>query len=80
MKPIPAIVPPPATAAQPTGGRSRRRLSRVSSHELPRIPTGFPTTYPKKIPSVIGDETAWPRKAPSTTMPAFASANSGTIT
>ena len=35
VKPIPAIVPPPATAAQPTGGRSRPRVSRVSSHELP---------------------------------------------
>ncbi len=33
VKPIPAIVPPPATAAQPTGGRSRPRLSRVTSHD-----------------------------------------------
>ena len=44
VKPIPAIVPPPATATQPTGGRSRRPLSRVRSHELPRMPTGLPTT------------------------------------
>ena len=33
VKPIPAIVPPPATAAQPTGGRSRPRLSRVASQD-----------------------------------------------
>ena len=30
VKPMPAIVPPPATAAQPTGGRSRPRVSRVA--------------------------------------------------
>src|SRR5438094_759727 len=44
VKPIPAIVPPPATAAQPTGGCSRPRLSRVASHVHPRMPTGLPTT------------------------------------
>ena len=44
VKPMPAIVPPPATATQPTGGCSRLRLSRVTSHEQPRIPTGLPTT------------------------------------
>ena len=44
VKPIPAIVPPPATAAQPTGGCMRPRLSRVTSQEPPTIPTGLPTT------------------------------------
>ena len=44
VKPIPAIVPPPATAAQPTGGRSRPLLRNVTSHAVPAIPTGFPTT------------------------------------
>ncbi len=44
VKPIPAIVPPPATAAQPTGGRSRPPLSRVTSQDAPTIPTGLPTT------------------------------------
>ena len=34
VKPIPAIVPPPATAAQPTGGRSRPRLSGVTSQDV----------------------------------------------
>ena len=38
VKPMPAIVPPPATAAQPTGGRSRPRLSRVTSQALPDDP------------------------------------------
>jgi hypothetical protein len=80
VKPIPAIVPPPATAAQPTGGRSRPPVNRVSSHELPRMPTGLPTTEPKKIPSVIGEVIARPRKALPTAMPAFASAKTGTIT
>jgi hypothetical protein len=44
VNPIPAIVPPPATAAQPTGGRTRPRLTRVTSNEQPRMPTGLPTT------------------------------------
>ena len=35
MKPIPAIVPAPATAAQPTGGRNRPRLR---SRKKPRAP------------------------------------------
>ncbi len=42
--PIPAIAPTPATVAQPTGGRSRPRLSRVSSHDAPVMPAGFPAT------------------------------------
>ena len=44
VKPIPAIVPPPATAAQPTGGCTRPRLNRVTSQDEPRMPSGFPTT------------------------------------
>jgi hypothetical protein len=44
VKPIPARAPPPATAAQPTGGRSRPRLSFVTSQVLPITPTGFPAT------------------------------------
>ena len=43
VKPMPAIVPPPATAAQPTGGRSRPPLTRVTSHVPLTMPTGFPT-------------------------------------
>lgn len=37
-KPMPAIVPTPATASQPTGGRSRPRLRRVSSQDPPVMP------------------------------------------
>ncbi len=44
VKPIPAIAPAPATAAQPTGGWMRPRLSRVTSHAAPVVPTGLPTT------------------------------------
>ena len=43
VKPIPAAVPAPMTAPQPTGGWSRPRLSRVMSHALPAVPTGLPT-------------------------------------
>ena len=44
VKPIPAMVPVPATAAQPTGGLSRPRLSLVSSQVAPAMPIGFPAT------------------------------------
>ncbi len=44
VKPIPAIVPPPATATQPTGGRSRSWLTRATSHDAPRMPSGLPAT------------------------------------
>ena len=44
VKPIPAIAAPPRTDAQPTGGRIRPRLTRVTSHVEPAIPTGLPTT------------------------------------
>src|ERR1017187_6069874 len=54
-KPIPAIVPTPVTAAHPTGGRSRPRLSRVSIQDAPAMPSGLPATYPIRIPSVMGE-------------------------
>jgi len=44
VKPIPAIVPPPATDAHPTGGRSRPLLMWVASQVEATIPTGLPTT------------------------------------
>ena len=44
MKPIPAMAPAPATAAQPTGGRIGRRLTRLSSHAAPSVPIGLPST------------------------------------
>ena len=44
VKPMPAIAPAPVTAAQPTGGRTRPRVRRVTSQAKPAIPTGLPTT------------------------------------
>ena len=55
VKPMPAMNPPPATAAQPTGGRSRPRLSFVTSSAAPVTPIGFPSTYAAMIPSVTGE-------------------------
>ncbi len=43
-EPDTAIVPTPVTVAQPTGGRSLPRLSRVSSQDAPAMPSGFPAT------------------------------------
>ena len=80
VKPIPAIAPPPASAAHPTGGCSRPPLTFVTSQEPPVTPIGFPSTYEIRIPRVIGEVNARPRKPALSAMPAFASANSGTIT
>ena len=55
VKPTPAIVPAPRTAAQPTGGRSRPCESRVTSSDAPTIPSGLPITKPSRMPSVIGE-------------------------
>jgi hypothetical protein len=41
---MPAILPTPVTAAQPTGGRSRPPLSRVSSKDPPVMPMGLSAT------------------------------------
>ena len=44
VNPMPAAAPTPMTPAQPTGGRTRPRVKRVSTHEVPAIPSGLPTT------------------------------------
>ena len=43
VNPMPAIAPPPITDPQPTGGRIRPPLSRVTSAAAPVIPIGLPT-------------------------------------
>ena len=80
VNPIPAIVPLPATDAHPTAGCTRPCVSRAIAQDADTTATGLPTTYPRTMPSVIGEVTARRRKSPSITMPALASANSGTIT
>ena len=65
--------------SEPTGGRTRPRLSRVTNHVEPAIPIGFPATYATMIPSVTGEAYACAKKWPLTAIPALASANSGTI-
>jgi len=47
---MPAMVPLPRTAAQPTGGRISPRLTLVTSHEAPSTAAGFPATYARKTP------------------------------
>src|SRR6185312_15848632 len=80
VKPTPAIVPLPSTAAQPTGGRIRPRDSTVTAHAVNTTPSGLPTTYPTNTPSVTGAVNAVASTSPDSTTPALASANSGTIT
>jgi hypothetical protein len=41
--PIPAAAPAPATAPQPTVGVTRPRLTLLTSHAAPAVPTGLPT-------------------------------------
>jgi len=44
VKPIPAKVPPPRAAIQPTGGRSRPLVTLLTRAETVMIPAGLPTT------------------------------------
>ena len=44
VKPMPAPVPVPATESQPTGGRSRAPLRRVTTQVPSSTPTGLPRT------------------------------------
>ena len=51
MKPIPATAPPPATAAQPTGGRSRPPVSRVAAtcaQDADRLPDDVAEQDPER--------------------------------
>ena len=43
VNPMPATVPTPSTAPQPTGGVSRRLVSLLTSHAVPAVPIGLPT-------------------------------------
>jgi hypothetical protein len=79
VNPMPAMVPAPVTAAQPTGGRSRPRDTRSSSQAAPTVPAGLPSTYPARMPSVTGEVKARARNSPVIAIPALARANSGTI-
>jgi hypothetical protein len=77
VKPTPATAPTPAI----TGVLSARRAtpSRRASTAEPATPSGLPMRYAATMPSVIGEANARPRSPESTWMPAFASANSGTM-
>ena len=70
---MPAMVPPPASAAQPTGSRIRPPLSRLAIHVGTSTPIGFPIAAAMRIPRVIGDVKAWRRNVAFTTIPALAS-------
>ncbi len=80
VKPMPAIVPLPTTAGpadlrpEPPAGEPGR-----AARTPPITATGLPTTYPTRMPSVIGEVYAWPRKSRSIGMPALARPNNGTI-
>ena len=80
VKPMPAIAPPPSTDAQPTGGRIRPRLSLVTSRgragDAHRLADQVGDDDPERDRRAVGAD----RKPPLITMPALASANSGTIT
>jgi hypothetical protein len=80
VKPIPATAPAAASSGPLTGGRGPCNDGRDAIHEAPVIPSGLPTMYPRRMPSVIGDLRASPISVPVMCTPPFASANSGTIT
>ena len=80
VKPIPAHAPAATSTGPLISARGPWRAGRDAIHEPAKIPIGLPTTYPKRIPSVIGEETASLISLPVRWIPALASANNGTIT
>jgi hypothetical protein len=80
VKPMPATVATPISDVHGTVSGKCPSPRRVASQLAPVMPTSLPTTRPQTIPIVMGDETARPSTPPPRSTPAFASANSGTIT
>ena len=80
VKPMPADAAATASAGQVIVRRAPPSAGRVASQAAPMMPSGLPTTYAARMPSVTGDVTAADSRSPSSWMPALASANSGTIT
>ena len=80
VKPMPAMVPLPSTAAQPTGGRIRPWLSRVTTedvdHQRDRFADDVADQHAERDRRSC---TPYRRKSGLSSMPALASANSGTI-
>ncbi len=77
---MPAHAPATTSTGPLSGERGPCRAGRDAIHEPENTPIGLPTTYPSRIPHVIGEETASLSNAPVRWIPALASANSGTIT
>ena len=80
VKPIPAIVPPPITDAQPTGGRSLPRLSRVTIHVEPAIPTRLTDDVGDDYPERDRRAVRAREKAAVDLMPSVGEREQGTIT
>ena len=80
VKPIPAHAPAAISTGPLISARGPCRAGRDASQEPAKMPIGLPTTYPIRIPSVIGEEMASLISLPVRWIPALASANSGTIT
>ena len=80
MNPIPATVAAPMSGGQGIVNGSPPRRRRVASQVAPVMPTSLPMTSPNTMPRVMRD--VRPRSIASwlNVTPAFASANSGTMT
>ena len=70
---------PPHDRAPADRGRQPPRVSLLTSHAAPAVPTGLPTTYPIMMPSVAAEVYACARNDAPILMSALASANSGTM-
>ena len=80
VKPMPAQAPAVSSTGSLIGERGPCSAGRDAIHEPVNTPIGLPTTYPSRIPHVIGEEIASLISFEVMWIPALASANSGTIT
>ena len=78
VKPTPASAATPKTIRGEIPSGSRPIRARVAAQMAASIPSGLPTTSPRRMPSPSGLVTVSLNVAALTSMPAFASANAGT--
>ncbi|KWV73887.1 hypothetical protein PFLmoz3_06155 [Pseudomonas fluorescens] len=79
VKPIPDSAAPPNTLPTPTPSGSRPRPRRTATSVMSPMPTSLPSTSPAMTPHVTGEPKASASSPPRTSTPAFAKANTGTI-
>ena len=80
VNPIPDSAAPPASCHRSDPGARSPKPLRTATNVLAKMPSSFPPARPAITPQVSVEVAASLSTSESKTMPAFASANNGTMT